>query len=87
MADLAAYRDRPHELELRLEGELIRIPILPKLLDRQRSVQRLVQVEIGSDLADIEIIIGLGCSIPGELVALRVSSYNGYGPVPGSRLT
>lgn len=87
MADLAAYRDTPHEMELRLEGGLLRLPIAAERLDRQVPVQRLLQLRYGQQVVEICIIVDPGCSIPAGLWALRVSSFSGYGGVPGPRHT
>ena len=87
MADLATYRDRPHEMELRLEGGLLRLPITAERLDRQVPVQRVLTMRYGQQVIELHITVDPGCSIPPGLLALRVSSFSGYGAVPGPRST
>ncbi|KAK3901277.1 HET-domain-containing protein [Staphylotrichum tortipilum] len=87
MADLTAYRDRPHEMELRLEGGLLRLPLAAETLGLQKPVYRVLNMRLGREMVEIELIIDPGCSIPVELFALRVSSYTGHGGVPGPRAT
>jgi len=87
MADLAAYRDRPHEMELRLEGGLLRLPVPAETLGHQKPTHRVLNMRLGQETVEVEMIIDPGCSIPAELVALRVSSYTGMGGIPGPRAT
>ncbi|KAK3900309.1 HET-domain-containing protein [Staphylotrichum tortipilum] len=87
LTDLAAYRTRSHEMELRLEGALLRIPIPAERLDLQKPVSRVMPLRFGRQVVEMEITIDPGCSIPRDLYALRVSSFSGHGGVPGRSAT